>query len=117
MEAEIPVIIQNKEAIREEIATKKRHLLDKEKSAIIFTLVYQGKEYAVHTYRNEHYSLMTLISHYIGLHDFGLCCGMGSCGTCIVDIYSKGSINKRNTLSCDIQVNEELSNTIVVIPG
>ena len=91
--------------------------MEKEKATIIFTLMHQGKEYPVDTYRNEHYSLMTLISHYIGLSDFGICCGMGSCGTCMIEIYEKGSNRKRSALSCDIQINEDLANTIVVIPG
>jgi hypothetical protein len=86
-----------------------------DKFTIIFTLNYLGKEYPVYTYRNEYYSLMPLISHYIGVSGFGLCSGMGSCGTCMIEISEKGSMTKRSTLSCDMPINEELANVTVYI--
>ncbi|MCW3092501.1 MAG: 2Fe-2S iron-sulfur cluster binding protein [Ferruginibacter sp.] len=89
--------------------------MNSEKNTIIFTLVYLGKEYPVHTYRNEYHSLMVLIADYLSLPGFGLCSGMGSCGTCMVEIKENYSPYTRHTLSCDVRVNDELANTIITI--
>jgi len=86
-----------------------------EKNTILFTLIYSDEEYQVQTYRDQYYSLMALISDHLGLLDFGLCSGMGSCGTCLVAIRDKFSNIPRTTLSCDVRIDEELSNTIVTI--
>jgi ferredoxin len=59
---------------------------------------------------------MTLISHYIGVPGFGLCSGMGSCGTCMIEISEKDHKVKRSTIACDIRVNEDLANKIVYVP-
>ena len=91
--------------------------MEKEHATIIFILIHAGIEYPVYTYRNEHYSLMSLISQYIGLPGFGLCSGMGSCGTCMIEVSDKGGKNRRSTIACDVKVNEDLANTIVLIPG
>jgi hypothetical protein len=58
---------------------------------------------------------MTLISDYLAIPGFGLCCGMGSCGTCMVEISEINTVIKRSTLSCDVQVNDELANTKIFI--
>jgi aerobic-type carbon monoxide dehydrogenase small subunit (CoxS/CutS family) len=84
-------------------------LTNSEKNTILFTLVYKGEEVQVQTSRNEYYSLMSLITDYLDLVGFGLCSGMGSCGTCAVEIDGIRS------LSCDIPVNDELANTRIVI--
>lgn len=90
-------------------------IAENEKNTIIFTLVYKGEEYLVQTSRNQYHTLMTLISYYLAMPGFGLCCGMGSCGTCMVEISEKNTAIKRSTLSCDVQINDELANTTIFI--
>lgn len=90
-------------------------IVEDEKNTIIFTLVYKGEEYRVQTSRNQYHTLMTLISDRLALTGFGLCCGMGSCGTCMVEICENHAAMKRSTLSCDVQVNDELANTTIFI--
>jgi aerobic-type carbon monoxide dehydrogenase small subunit (CoxS/CutS family) len=86
-----------------------------EKSTIIFTLVYMGEEYPVQTYINEYHSLMVLIADHLALTGFALCSGMGSCGTCMVEIKEKYSSYIRCTLSCEVQVNDALANTTITV--
>ena len=83
---------------------------------ILFTLMHKGEVYKVYTHPHQYYSLMTLISDYLGMPGFGICSGMGSCGTCMVEIHEQGAKNGRSTLACDIRINDELANTIVMIP-
>jgi aerobic-type carbon monoxide dehydrogenase small subunit (CoxS/CutS family) len=59
---------------------------------------------------------MSLIADYLAIPGFGLCCGMGSCGTCVVQIASAYSQAKRNVMACAILVNDELANMIIIIP-
>ena len=80
-----------------------------EKNTILFTLIYKDEEYQVQTRERQYFSLMTLISDYLNIPGFGLCSGMGSCGTCLVDI--DGSF----TLACEVAVNVELANTRIKI--
>jgi hypothetical protein len=89
--------------------------MDDEKNTIIFTLIFRGMEYPVQTRRNQYYSLMTLISERLALPGFGLCSGMGSCGTCMVEIRENYSGRKRFVLSCDVQINDDLANTIIIV--
>lgn len=77
---------------------------------IHFTLIYQNEQYPVQVARRQYYSLMGLISDHLDILGFGLCSGMGSCGTCMVTI-GKG----HSTLSCDIPVDDALANTIVEV--
>ena len=56
---------------------------------IPLTLIYQGENYPMQTYVNEYHSLMNLISDHLAIANFGLCCGMGSCGACLVTIGNK----------------------------
>ncbi len=58
---------------------------------------------------------MTLISDYLAIPGFGLCSGMGSCGTCMVEIIENFSNRKRYGLSCEIQVSDDLANTKIII--
>ena len=88
---------------------------ENERNTIIFTLVYRGEEFQVQTSRNQYRTLMTLISDYLAITGFGLCCGMGSCGTCMVEICEKNTIIKRSTLSCNVQVTDELANVTIYI--
>lgn len=85
------------------------------KYEIMITLIYRGERHLIHTYTNEYYSLMTLISDKLGIPGFGLCCGMGSCGTCLVQIRDKYLKIQRNELACSIQINDFLANTEIII--
>ncbi|GAB3994408.1 hypothetical protein GCM10028807_32150 [Spirosoma daeguense] len=78
-------------------------------NTILFTLVYQQQEVHVQTYPNQYHSLMSLISDYLAIPGFGICCGMGSCGTCVVEI------DDIRHLSCDLPISDELANTQVVL--
>jgi len=89
--------------------------MNTEKNTILFTLVYKNQTCLIQTNRNQYHSLMTLISDHLALTGFGLCCGMGSCGTCVVEISEINSTMKRTTLSCSVQINDELANTIITI--
>lgn len=89
--------------------------MNNEKNTILFTLVYKDQEYPMQTNANQYYSLMALISGHLAIPGFGLCSGMGSCGTCLVDICDRHSAVGRSTLSCDVQVNDQLANTVISI--
>ncbi len=83
---------------------------------IIFTLEHRGVTQRVYTHKNQYYSLMTLISDQLGIAGFGICCGMGSCGTCMVAIREAGRNNWMYTLACDVCVDVNLSNAAVRVP-
>ena len=93
--------------------------MDAIKPTILFTLHYLGKEYKVQTFKDQYYSLMNLVSVHLGIPGFGLCSGMGSCGTCRVGINDGYQGKEKTVLSCDIKVDDELSNTIITLaePG
>lgn len=86
------------------------------RTTIQLTLVYLGENYRLQTHTIQYHSLMTLISDHLAIPGFGLCCGMGSCGTCLVELAESCTSLKRSVLACDIQVNDELSNTYIFIP-
>jgi aerobic-type carbon monoxide dehydrogenase small subunit (CoxS/CutS family) len=88
-----------------------------EKNTIILTLIHEGKEYQVQTSKDQYHTLMVLISDHLSLLDFGLCCGMGSCGTCMVEISEKQSVAKQFVLSCEVQISDELANARITIAG
>ena len=92
-----------------------RDSMNDTKNTILFTIIFQALEYKVQTRRNQYYSLMTLISDHLALPDFGLCSGMGSCGTCLIEIKENYLNRKRTGLSCNIQINDDLSNTVIII--
>lgn len=87
-----------------------------QKNTIILNITHKGETHQVQTYPGEHHSLMTLISDNLAIPGFGLCCGMGSCGTCLVHIADKFSAIKRPVLACGIQINDELANTTIIVP-
>jgi len=87
-----------------------------EKNTILFTLHHLGNSERIHTLPGQYHSLMSLICDKLAIPGFGLCCGMGSCGTCLVQITGHHSRIKRNVLSCSILINEDLSNTDIFIP-
>ena len=86
-----------------------------EENTIMLTLVFEGKEYQIQTNKNQYHTLMTLIADHLSILGFGLCCGMGSCGTCMVKISEKHSSIERITLSCEVQISDELVNTKITI--
>jgi hypothetical protein len=87
-----------------------------EKTPIQLTLIYKGETNRLQTYPNQYHSLMTLISDNLAVPGFGLCSGMGSCGTCVVQISDNFGAVKRNVLACDIHINDSLANACVYIP-
>ncbi len=87
-----------------------------EMNPITFTISYQGQEFLVRTYHNQYFSLMSLIVDKLQMQGFGICSGMGSCGTCLLSIYHDTSPLKRTTLSCQVGINDELANVKVVVP-
>ena len=87
-----------------------------EKNKIILTLIHESKEHLVQTSKDQYHTLMILISDHLSLPDFGLCCGMGSCGTCMVEISEKHSPLKQFVLSCEVQISDELANVRITIP-
>jgi aerobic-type carbon monoxide dehydrogenase small subunit (CoxS/CutS family) len=80
-----------------------------EKGQISFTLIFNGQQYRVATTPTQYYSLMSLIVDTLTLSGFGLCSGMGGCGTCMV------RINGRNVLSCEVAVNESLVEAVIEV--
>ncbi|WP_184547907.1 2Fe-2S iron-sulfur cluster-binding protein [Mucilaginibacter sp. FT3.2] len=86
------------------------------KITIQLTLAYLGENYRVQIDPAQYHSLMTLISDHLAVPGFGLCCGMGSCATCLVEIAEAKTSFKRPALACGLQINDELSNTFVFIP-
>ncbi len=86
-----------------------------EKKTILLTLVYKGREYPVYTAHDEYYSLMSLISDHADIPAFGLCSGMGSCGTCMVEIRGRNLPGGYRALSCGIPVDDALANVVVTV--
>ncbi|HJS52955.1 MAG TPA: hypothetical protein VJ765_00385 [Chitinophagaceae bacterium] len=86
-----------------------------EENTITLILVSEGKEYQIQTNRNQYHTLMTLIADHLSTLSFGLCSGMGSCGSCLVKISEKYSPIERIALSCEVQINDELANTKITI--
>lgn len=80
-----------------------------ESNIIPFTLFIDRYEFRIQASRNTYQSLMTLIADRFYLAEFGLCCGMGSCGTCEV------VINGRKTLACETAVDDSLTHCRVVV--
>ena len=83
--------------------------MDFEKNTILFTLIYREVEYRIQTRPGQYHSLMTLISDQLPVSGFGLCSGLGSCGTCLV------VIDGMPTLACTVQVNDDLANSRIVM--
>jgi len=88
---------------------------ENQQDTINFTLQFGEKIISIETFRNEHHSLMSLISDRLSLPGFGLCCGMGSCGECKVRIQKKGEKTGIFAQSCGISVNEELDMAVITI--
>lgn len=58
---------------------------------------------------NQYHSLMSLISSELNISYFGLCNGMGSCGTCNV------LINGQPVMACEVSINFSLDGAKVEI--
>ena len=86
-----------------------------EENTIMLTLVFEGKEYQIQANRNQYHTLMTLIEDHLSILGFGLCSGMGSCGTCLVKISEKHSPIESIALSCEVQINDDFANTKITI--
>jgi aerobic-type carbon monoxide dehydrogenase small subunit (CoxS/CutS family) len=82
---------------------------------ILFSLRYAGRVYPIQVMPNQYYSLMTLIADQLAIPGFGLCCGMGSCATCLVQITDPYNKQSNIVLSCDIRVNDSLANVEIII--
>lgn len=92
---------------------KRMHPMQK---TILFSIRYAGLVHPIQAMPNQYYSLMTLISDQLAVPGFGLCCGMGSCGTCLVQIVDPHSKQKTSVLACDRRVDDGLANVEVIIP-
>ncbi|MDB5285246.1 MAG: 2Fe-2S iron-sulfur cluster binding protein [Mucilaginibacter sp.] len=65
---------------------------------LTFALIFHNERQIIQVYQNEYYSLMTHICDRLAIPGFGLCCGMGSLRTCIVDLCDKYTKNKTSVL-------------------
>ena len=83
---------------------------------IMLTLQHRDVSQMVQTAQGQYHSLMPLVADHLAIPGFGLCCGMGSCGTCLVHISSARSDVKKSVLACDVLINDELANKIILIP-
>ncbi len=102
-------------------------------SKIVFTVLYAGDEYIIHTFSGEYRDLKTLIQDRLYLEDFGQCGGMGRCATCLIEIggpngyFSSFRRNEATTinrlsphltnvrLSCQIEIDSNLANSQVKV--
>jgi 2Fe-2S ferredoxin len=100
---------------------------------IVFTVFFEEEEYKIHTYEGEYRSLMHLIYDKMYTEDFGVCKGMGKCGTCLVEVSGlkgasvlmeedeKSRIRKQDIknenarLACQILISKDLENVNVRI--
>jgi 2Fe-2S ferredoxin len=107
--------------------------MQQQQNDIIFMIINDGEEVPVHTYKGEYRDLRALINDRCYVEDFGQCGGLGRCGTCLVDIHEGSAhlqeltrneattLNKAGMnylgarLSCQIPINDELSNTVIHI--
>lgn len=100
---------------------------------ISITIVYDGDEIEVKTFKGEYRNLMALIADHIYADNFGECGGMGRCATCMAEIvYSESLLppsdrNEYTTLSkhgveeanirltCQLNIERSLNNIKVKI--
>lgn len=82
---------------------------------ISLQLEFEDKQIQIYTDTNTYYSLMELITTHIVIPGFGICSGMGSCGTCMVDICEKNGGAPKYIFSCSERISYELANTIIKI--
>jgi ferredoxin len=82
---------------------------------ILFTILHNGHEVSVRAKEDQYSSLMSLIADKIPMQGFGLCSGMGSCGTCLVSIYDRNSRLEKVALSCQVRVNDDLTSSKIIL--
>ena len=100
---------------------------------ITITIINDGKEYVIKTYKNEFRNLMVLLNNSIYLENFGECGGMGRCATCLIEVAglkSNANVLERNEmatiaktrfaganfrLACQILITEDLDKTVIDI--
>jgi hypothetical protein len=80
---------------------------------ISFVIIYEEKLYPVQTWEHEYDSLMCLISDLFPTHNFGICYGGGSCGTCGIRMKEHISDAGNFMPSCEVPVDTRLSGKIV----
>lgn len=66
---------------------------------------------------NAHHSLMTVVSDRLGIPGFGLCNGMGSCGTCMVRISRHAQQHGYIAQSCKVSVDQALEGSCIIVEG
>lgn len=88
-----------------------------EANIIIFTLVYNEEEHIIQTRVGEYFSLMDVISQNLMLDCFGICSGMGSCGTCMVKMNMPQIEPCEYKLSCAVDIDYDICNKVVTIPN
>lgn len=86
-----------------------------EKNRINFTVNVKGKTYQLQTCEGKYDSLMCLISENFRIDSFGVCYGSGSCKTCGVVIIDKHTGAKHFTLSCEVQIDDEIANKLIMV--
>jgi len=84
---------------------------------IEINLVWNGMPTRVRVRPSEFHSLMGLISSKLAIPGFGICNGMGSCGTCYVRIDDEQGRGEMRLLSCAVPVNELLHRKLLSIEG
>ncbi len=82
---------------------------------IVIILDHEGNTYQVQTREGEYESLMCLISEHLPLRSFGICYGGGCCGICGVMINDNDTGLKKFILSCEVQIDDEIANSVVTI--
>ncbi|PSK91214.1 2Fe-2S iron-sulfur cluster-binding protein [Taibaiella chishuiensis] len=86
-----------------------------ETTTVNFTLVYRDRHYPVQVDRHACTSLMVLIADRLGIPGFGLCSGMGSCGTCQVTLIDARGQAQYAIQSCAMSINEALAQCYIFI--
>lgn len=99
---------------------------------IRLTVIWDEESYEIQTFPNEYRSLMMLIFDRISPEEFGVCLGMGKCGTCMVEVIQSSMLtdfdrNESNTLikhgisnpnirlACQLLIDEQCNGMIVRI--
>lgn len=86
-----------------------------QRNNIIFTLVYRKEEYIIQTRVGQYFSLMDAISQNLMIECFGICSGMGSCGTCMVKMKMPQSKLYEYKLSCGVNIDYSICNKIITV--
>jgi len=80
------------------------------------TVICQDESQILSFKNNELPSLMALLSDRLGIPGFGICSGMGSCGTCTVRLRYGATSAGMFVQSCDVRLNDGLNNATIIIP-